>query len=125
MSNGLRHCLTALYLFNLLTNTERADGGCCLTFNRHLELNRIYAEVKKKKKNIEYPIAHFRSFSVFSRVGSRYTFLPSGVDLASFLEYSDSSAEFVLNMIKILFLQQFNVFFGFVYLFAIYKHQSG
>ena len=27
-------------------------------------------------------------------------------------------------MIKILFLQKFDVFFDFVYLFAIYKHQS-
>ena len=40
------------------------------------------------------------------------------------LKYSDSSADIVLSIIKILFLQKFEVFFGFVYLFANYKHQN-
>ena len=39
-------------------------------------------------------------------------------------EYSYSSADVVLSMIKILFLQKLEVFFGFVYLFAVYKHWS-
>ena len=43
------------------------------------------------------------------------------LDLARFIY---SSAHIVLNMIKILFLQKFEVFFHFVSLFAIYKHQS-
>ena len=35
-----------------------------------------------------------------------------------------SSADIVLSMIKILFLQKFEVFLGFVHSFAVYKHQS-
>ena len=40
------------------------------------------------------------------------------------LEYSYSQGNIVLNMIKILFPQKFDIYFGFVYLFALSKHQS-
>ena len=40
------------------------------------------------------------------------------------LEYPYMSADNVLNTIKVLFLQTLEVFYGFVYLFAVYKHQS-
>ena len=56
---------------------------------------------------------------MFSRTRLGLYFLPSEVD-----EYSYSFTDIVLNMIKILFLKNFEVFSGFVYLFAINKHQS-
>ena len=40
------------------------------------------------------------------------------------LEYSYSPADIVHNIIKILFLQMFEVSLAFVHLFAIYKHRS-
>ena len=49
------------------------------------------------------------------------TLLPNAVNSLRFPGvYSCSSANIVLNMIKILFSQKFDVFFGFVYLFAFY-----
>ena len=36
---------------------------------------------------------------------------------------SHSSADIVHNMIKLLFHQKFEMFFGFLILFAVYKHQ--
>ena len=50
-------------------------------------------------------------------------FLSNAVDVARFPEYSYSCADIVINMIKISYLLKFEISVGFVYSFAIYKHQ--
>ena len=62
------------------------------------------------KSSCWYPIAPFRrksSFSVFSRTAARVTAFPSAVDLVRFTGELYSSADIVLNMIKIFCLQKF------------------
>ena len=73
-----------------------------------------------------YPIAPIRweiPFSMLSRTEAPVTILPNVVDLARLLEYSYSSADIIFNMIiKSYFFKSLK--FCFVYLLAIYKHQS-
>ena len=47
---------------------------------------------------------------MFSKTAAQVTLLPNAVDLVHLLEYSYSSANTLLNMIKILFLQKFEGF---------------
>ena len=66
------------------------------------------------------------SLPVTKGVNTDFSYYPYAADLACFflLDYSYSSADIVLSIIKFLFHQTFEVFFGFVIFFAIHKHQS-
>ena len=64
--------------------------------------------------------------SLFRILKNHLCLLDNAVDLVGFtgvLGFSYSSPDILLNMIKILFLETFDVFFASVYLYAIYKHR--
>ena len=82
---------------------------------------RRYSTIKTSR-HATVPPRWKRSFTVFSRTAAGVTlFYPVLYIRRVLLEHSYSSADIVLSMIKILFLQKFEVCCGFVYLFAIYK----
>ena len=58
---------------------------------------------------------------LFGRIAAWATLLLYAV-LRILLDYLYSSTDNVLSMTEILFVQKFAVFFGFVYLFTIYKN---